>query len=136
MKYIDISNSQKAKLRRTFRCSAVTVWSALTYQTNSDLAKKIRHTAISQSNGVIRNSMTYPEDFCPNCATQWECKEGKVIAVTQIFANGVKVDIDLTLSRATIYRGDAVYSHHADVKLEDWADITFEAQQLNDEFGN
>ena len=42
MKYIELSTSKKARICRALGVSRVTLWSALTFQTQSTLADKIR----------------------------------------------------------------------------------------------
>ena len=42
MKYIELSTSKKARICRALGVSRVTLWSALTFQTQSQLAEKIR----------------------------------------------------------------------------------------------
>ena len=52
MKRINLPKSKKAKLRQVFGVSNVTVWSALNYVTDSNLAKKIRNAALVEGGTV------------------------------------------------------------------------------------
>lgn len=51
-KRIYLNESGMKKLREIFKVSHVTVWSALTYKTQSALAEKIRYVALSQLGGT------------------------------------------------------------------------------------
>ena len=58
MKYIELSTSKKARICRALGVSRVTLWSALTFQTQSQLAEKIRRMAV-QNGGRIARSISY-----------------------------------------------------------------------------
>ena len=51
-KKIYVEEKAKAHLRRVFKCSNVMVWKALTFESDSELARKIRYVALSQLGGV------------------------------------------------------------------------------------
>lgn len=51
-KKIFVNEKAKAHLRKVFKCSSVMVWYALTFKRDSDLARKIRFTALHQLGGV------------------------------------------------------------------------------------
>lgn len=55
MKFIDLPNAKKAQLVRLFGKSRQTIWAALNYVTDSDLAKKIRKAALNMG-GVVKNN--------------------------------------------------------------------------------
>jgi len=44
-KYISVPNETKRELRKIFNCTKETVWMALNYKSDSDLAQKIRKLA-------------------------------------------------------------------------------------------
>lgn len=48
---IVIDSESKQRLQKRFKVSRMTVWRALTFENNSDLARKIRYTATSQMGG-------------------------------------------------------------------------------------
>lgn len=50
-KQIVIDSDGRQKLQKIFGVSRVTVWKALNYESNTDLARKIRFTATSQMGG-------------------------------------------------------------------------------------
>lgn len=49
---IVIDSEGRQKLQKIFGVSRMTVWRALTFENNSDMARKIRYTATSQMGGV------------------------------------------------------------------------------------
>lgn len=51
-KKIYVSKRDAAHLRKVFGCSKVMVWKALNFKSDSDLAQKIRYTALMQLNGT------------------------------------------------------------------------------------
>ena len=51
-KKIYVSDKAKTQLRKTFDCSKMMVWLALNFKRESDLARKIRYTALTQFGGV------------------------------------------------------------------------------------
>lgn len=53
MKYIELPTAKKARIRRALGVSRVTLWSALTFQTQSALAEKIRRMALQDGGRVI-----------------------------------------------------------------------------------
>ena len=51
-KKIYLEDKAKAYLRRVFKCSNVMVWKALTFESDSKLARKIRFVALKELGGV------------------------------------------------------------------------------------
>ena len=51
-KKIYVSEKNKAHLRKVFGCSTMMVWKALNFKSDSELARKIRYTALTQLNGT------------------------------------------------------------------------------------
>ena len=51
-KKIYVSDQAKTQLCKTFSCSKMMVWLALNFKRESDLARKIRYTALTQFGGV------------------------------------------------------------------------------------
>ncbi|EFZ36966.1 hypothetical protein HMPREF0663_11879 [Hoylesella oralis ATCC 33269] len=51
-KKIFVSEKAKAHLRKVFKCTNPMVWKALNFKSDSELARKIRFTALQQLGGV------------------------------------------------------------------------------------
>ena len=114
MKYIELSTSKKARICRALGVSRVTLWSALTFQTQSQLAEKIRRMAV-QNGGRVMIKLDVTEGFMPNCEIDFVHDIGGVQRIIQTFSNGVRA-----------------VKTFSDVKVRDWGNIVFEAQSLTD----
>ena len=132
MKRINLPKSKKAKLRRVFGVSNVTVWSALNYMTDSKLAKKIRDAALADG-GIVEHSVVVPEGFMPNCQTDYvHGDDGRVQRIIQTFSNDVRVEFDNDRCTAVILRGEESVRTYEQVVIRNWGNIVFEAQSLAD----
>lgn len=131
MKFIDLPNAKKAQLARLFGKSRQTIWAALNYVTDSDLAKKIRKAALNMG-GVVKNNFQTPEGFMPNCETKYIHGEGTVLGIIQTFPNNVRVEFENEKEIATISCDGEVIKVFEKVLLRDWTRIVYEAQSLSD----
>lgn len=131
MKFIDLPNAKKALLARLFGKSRQTIWAALNYVTDSDLAKKIRKAALNMG-GVVKNNFQTPEGFMPNCETKYIHGEGTVLGIIQTFPNNVRVEFENKKEIATISCDGEVIKVFEKVLLRDWTRIVYEAQSLSD----
>lgn len=101
MKYIELPTAKKARIRRALGVSRVTLWSALTFQTQSALAEKIRRMAL-QDGGRVMSEVDVTNGFMPNCETDFEHDASGVRRIIQTFSNGVRVEFDNATSTADI----------------------------------
>lgn len=132
MKYIELPAGKKARIRRALGVSRVTLWSALTFQTQSALAEKIRRMAM-QDGGRVMNEVDVTDGFMPNCETAYERDDnGQVRRIVQTFSNGVRVEFDNDTCTADISRNGCSVKMFSDVRMRDWINIVFEAQSLTD----
>lgn len=131
MKYIELPTAKKARIRRALGVSRVTLWSALTFQTQSALAEKIRRMAL-QDGGRVISEVDVTNGFMPNCETDFEHDASGVRRIIQTFSNGVRVEFDNATSTADINRNGRPVKTFSDVKIRDWGNIVFEAQSLTD----
>ena len=131
MKFIDLPNAKKAQLARLFGKSRQTIWAALNYVTDSDLAKKIRKAALNMG-GVVKNNFQTPEGFMPNCETKYIHGEGTVLGIIQTFPNNVRVEFENKKEIATISCDGEVVKVFEKVVMNDWTRIVYEAQSLSD----
>ena len=97
-KKIYVSEKNKAHLREVFGCSTMMVWKALNFKSDSELARKIRYTALMQLNGTpnwkqadmettheeIEQTMT--QTFGERVKLVFDCKDGS----TRVFVDGVE----------------------------------------------
>ncbi len=131
MKYIELPAGKKARICRALGVSRVTLWSALTFQTQSALAEKIRRMAM-QDGGRVMREMDVTNGFIPNCETDFEHGNGGVRRIIQTFSNGVRVEFDNDTCTANISQNGRSVKTFSDVKIRDWSNIVFEAQNLAD----
>ena len=131
MKYIELPTAKKARIRRALGVSRVTLWSALTFQTQSALAERIRRMAL-QDGGRVMSEVDVTNGFMPNCETDFEHDASGVRRIIQTFSNGVRVEFDNATSTADISWNGRSVKTFSDVKIRDWGNIVFEAQSLTD----
>lgn len=104
-KRIFVEQEGMEKLRKAFGVSRQTIWKALTYQTQSAIANKIRHTAMTQCDGVRKSADSL------ECETTHEELER---TMTQRWGERVKL---------------VVYKESGDVEL--WIDGKMERREEN-----
>lgn len=131
MKYIELPAAKKARIRRALGVSRVTLWSALTFQSQSALAEKIRRMAL-QDGGRVISEVDVTNGFMPNCEIAFEHDADGVRRIIQTFSNGVRVELDSAMCTADISRDGRSVKTFSDVKICDWGNIVFEAQGLAD----
>ncbi len=132
MKYIELPTRKKARIRRVLGVSRVTLWSALTFQTQSALAEKIRRMAL-QDGGRVMSELDVTDGFMPNCQTDYvHGDDGRVQRIIQTFSNDVRVEFDNDCCTAVILHGEEPVRTYERVVIRDWGDIVFEAQNLSD----
>lgn len=105
-KKIYVSEKNKAHLRKVFGCSSMMVWKALNFKSDSELARKIRYTALTQLNGTpnwkqadvettheeIEQTMT--QTFGERVKLVFDRKDGS----TRVFVDGVETRKELNLN--------------------------------------
>lgn len=134
MKYIKIQPATRSRICRVLGISRVTLWSALTYQTQSALAERIRRFAMREGGRVVCE-VDVTNGFMPNCETTFShdnSADGHVHQITQTFANGVEVVLMGEEAMAEITRNGTLVKSYANVTLGDWMQIAYEAQSLSD----
>ncbi len=131
MKYIELPAGKKARICRALGVSRVTLWSALTFQTQSALAEKIRRMAL-QDGGRVMREVDVTNGFIPNCETDFEHGNDGVRRIIQTFPNGVRLVFDNDACTATILYDEKPVKNYEQVVIRDWDNIVFEAQSLSD----
>lgn len=98
-KKIYLEANGKAYLRRLFKCSNVMVWKALTFESDSKLARKIRFVALKELGGVPNWK---PEDIETTHAQSEK-------TVTQTFGERVKLVASRRDTSVVVYVDGKVY---------------------------
>ena len=116
--YIEISPEIRSTLKGKYGRTSKSIWEALTFVTNSNVAKDIRTEAMRLGGRLVE------ENFLPNCRT--EHSNGSII---QTFAGGVKV---VTGNGTTqILVEDTVIAKYKDVTIESWGNVLAMAQEIS-----
>ena len=97
-KKIYVSKRDAAHLRKVFDCSKVMVWKALNFKSDSDLAQKIRYTALMQLNGIPnwkQERMETTHEEAERTTTQTFGERVKLVfdrkdGTTSVFVDGVE----------------------------------------------
>lgn len=104
MKRIELNNEKKNELASIFSVSRVTIWSALTYNSDSDKARRIRKAAIAKGGKIVH----YDDHFIPNCRCELDRLEDGSISNVRLSFPG---DVELMIyeDRAEVCReGDTI----------------------------
>ena len=91
-KHIYLDKAGKGKLRQVFGCTDVMVWKALTFESDSDLARKIRFTAMKEFGGVLMGDGVYSGFETIHDTT----------TMTQIFRSRVKIIAHKNIDKAAV----------------------------------
>ena len=91
-KHIYLDKAGKGKLRQVFGCTDVMVWKALTFESDSDLARKIRFTAMIEFGGVLMGDGVYSGFETIHDTT----------TMTQIFSSRVKIIAHKNIDKAAV----------------------------------
>lgn len=94
--YIDVTKETETKLAHVFNCTPKFVYLALTYARDSETARKIRYTAVSQYGGTAMH-------HCPKCETMFNITEDHRELMVQHFDNGVKLEADKGTGDVVLY---------------------------------
>jgi len=90
-KKVCVSRGVQGELQKIFGCTGVMVWKALTYKSDTELARKIRKQALDRGGKVV---CTLPE-----CETIHD--SGCIMR--QTFANGAVLEVDKSDGSGTVW---------------------------------
>ena len=123
-RYIDATPEAIVKLAKHFRCTEKFVYYALTYKKNSDLAKKVRYTA-------VKNYGAKPMAHIPECETMHDTTEDGRQIMRQQFDNGATLRIDKRTGETWITnrRGETVV-HKQCISIPQLSEIQVIAENM------
>lgn len=107
--YIKVTKGSQQKLAKVFKCTPKMVYLSLNYQRDSEKARKIRYTALSQYGG---KAMAH----CPECETIHNVTEEGRALMIQYFDNGVTLEADKST-------GEVILFDHKGTELERWQNV-------------
>lgn len=123
-RYIDATPEATAKLAKDFQCTEKFVYYALTYRRNSELAKKIRYTAVKEYGAK-------PMAHYPECETIHDTTEDGHRIMRQRFDNGATLRIDKQTGETWVInrRGETV-KHKQCITIPQLTEIQLYADSL------
>ena len=113
-------NETKAFLIKTFQCSRQAVWQALTFQRNSDQARRIRHLALQRGGKLT-------DGYAPKCETSYE--EGEK-TMTQSFGSRVKIVAYSETGNVSVFVDDRLKENYENLDVCSLMQLQSEVEQM------
>ena len=110
-KYIDVNKRTRDNLKKIFNVSDVTIWKALTYEGQNDLAQRIRKAAFE--NGGIEMAKL------PVMETLHDADD----YIRQYLPGEILIEFDKHTGEGFIYKNGALKKHYDLVKISQIPDI-------------
>ncbi|MBD5584884.1 MAG: hypothetical protein HDQ88_07370 [Clostridia bacterium] len=95
-RYIEATKETRKNLEKALGCTDRMIRNALTYVSDTKLARKIRYIAVKEYGAV-------PMSHCPECETMHNVTEDGRQLMVQNFDNGVRLEIDKQTGAAVVY---------------------------------
>ncbi len=89
--YIHVTKDVRERLKKMFKVSGVMIWKALTFESESDLAKRIRKIALDNY-GILMNDLPCMETF-----------HDYDNVMRQYFPNGALIELDKNNSHGDVF---------------------------------
>lgn len=119
-KKIYVSEKNKAYLRKVFDCSTMMVWKALNFKSDSELARKIRFTALTQLNGTPNWKQADVE------TTHEEAEQ----TMTQTFGERVKLVVDRKDGSVSVFVDGVVTRREQDMNIPAFVELQSEVELI------
>lgn len=126
-KQIVIDSDGRQKLQKIFGVSRVTVWKALNYESNNELAKKIRYTAISQMGAQEVGGMNCVQE---NMTTEFDTARDEMI---QKFGSRVMIIANIRTGDARLTVDGKDNKVTTCISIADIMTLQMEAQKIANE---
>lgn len=124
-KQVFLDKASKGKLRQIFGCTDVMVWKAITYESNSSLARKIRHVAINELGGELVG-----DGVIKFFETTHQTAEH---TMTQAFGERVKIVRSLKTGRTVVMVDDVIKKTEDDLSIPDFMKLQQEVLLIANE---
>lgn len=119
-KQILTDNETKSFLMKTFNCTRQAVWQALTFQRNSDQARRIRHLALQRGGKLT-------DGYAPKCETSYE--EGEK-TMTQRFGSRVKIVAHRETGNVSVFVDDRLKESYEKLDVCSLMQLQSEVEQM------
>lgn len=123
-RHIEVTKEAREKLEKAFGCTDRMIRNALTYASDSELARKIRYAAVKEYGAV-------PMCHYPECETLHDTTEDGRQIMRQRFDNGVTLRVDKITGEAWITnrKGDMV-EHMQCISIPQLSEIQVMAENM------
>ena len=119
-KKIFVDEKAKGHLRKVFKCTNVMVWKALNFKSDSELARKIRFTALTQLNGTPNWKQADVE------TTHEETEQ----TMTQTYSERVKLVVDRKDSSVSVFVDGVVTRREQDMNIPAFMELQSEVKLM------
>ena len=123
-RYIEVTKETRKNLEKALGCTDRMIRNALTYVSDTELARKIRYIAVKEYGAV-------PMCHYPECETMHNVTEDGRQLMVQNFDNGVRLEIDKQTGAAVVYdrKGRVLETRQID-RLHELSEVQFYAESL------
>lgn len=119
-KKIFVDEKAKGHLRKVFKCTNVMVWKALNFKSDSELARKIRFTALTQLNGTPNWKQADVE------TTHEETEQ----TMTQTYSERVKLVVDRKDSSVSVFVDNVVTRKEKELSISAFMELQSEIELM------
>lgn len=119
-KKIFVDEKAKGHLRKVFKCTNVMVWKALNFKSDSELARKIRFTALTQLNGTPNWNQADVE------TTHKETEQ----TMTQTYSERVKLVVDRKDSSVSVFVDNVVTRKEKELSISAFMELQSEVELM------
>ncbi|MCH3995037.1 MAG: hypothetical protein WCS17_00175 [Prevotella sp.] len=119
-KQIITEGEDKEFLMKAFKCSRMQVWKALHFQSQSDMARRIRTLAIKRGGALVG-------DFIPECETTFEEVEE---TMTQRWGNRVKLVYNRKNDEVKVYVDESLKRIEKPKGIPEFMNLQQEVEQM------
>ena len=119
-KKIFVDEKAKGHLRKVFKCTNVMVWKALNFKSDSELARKIRFTALTQLNGTPNWKQADVE------TTHEEAEQ----TMTQTFGKRVKLVVDRKDGSVSVFVDGVETRREQDMNIPAFVELQNEVELM------
>ncbi len=119
-KKIFVDEKAKGHLRKVFKCTNVMVWKALNFKSDSELARKIRFTALTQLNGTPNWKQADVE------TTHKETEQ----TMTQTYSERVKLVVDRKDSSVSVFVDNVVTRKEKELSISAFMELQSEIELM------
>lgn len=123
-KQIFIDRTEKTRICKEFNVSNVTLWNALTFQTDSAKAKMLRKVALERG-GKMGGEGTQP--YTPKCETTFQTSDN---TMTQVFSERVKLVANAGTGEIEVFVDNKSKSKHVHLSIPQFMNLQQEVQNM------